>query len=55
MLLSTSISKIKELIFILALAAVALLCVVAFHVSETDAEGECSSCGQDSNARYTLP
>ena len=52
MLLLKGISKIKGLIFILALAAVASLCVVAFHISETEADGYCGQCGQDSDAQH---
>ena len=48
MQLPKDISKIKRLIFILALAVVASLCIISIPVSETEAEGNCGSCGRPS-------
>jgi hypothetical protein len=52
MQLLKGISKIKGLIFILALAAVASLCIVSFPLSETEAAGTCYNCGRSANEQH---
>lgn len=52
MLLPKGIFKNKGLILIFALAAVASLCIFASQISETQADGYCGQCNQDSDAQH---